>query len=308
MDMFENDFRFDAMTSEALTNKAPAGFNWSHFYSTFERKSLTPRELAVSIWRGYSFTPVWHTARREANFVSAGHMAFDFDAGDETSSLDYIMRDGTFAWMFASFAYTTVSHTEAEPRARAVFILEQPVTSPVEYRRIYQAVAWWIATSDGSACDPACKDPLRLYYGSKGATLKTNWSILAVPTIDYITAQYDAAHPVIVQPSPVETRVPLAPSPSLQNAKLEQLGRKVKDAPRGEGHNALIRAATVAGGYVASGALNPADVEAELEAAAMSRPEPDRKEIQRTIRDGLTYGATRPLHFEGVKKVGDILP
>lgn len=302
---FENEFRLDVMTSTALINKAPARFDWSRYYSTFRRQTMTPRELAVSVWRGYGFTPVWHTARREENFVSAGHMAFDFDAGDESSSLDYIMRDGTFAWMFASFAYTTVSHTDAAPRSRVVFVLESPIESPAVYRRIYQAVAWYIA-SDGSQTDPACKDPLRLYYGSKSARVWPNWSLLGEGTIDYITGEYDAAHPPVAMP--VNTRVPVEASPSLQNAKLQQFGRAVQGAPLNEGHNTLLRVATTAGGYVASGALNAADVEAELTAAAMSRPDPNAADIKRAIADGLAYGASRPLQFEGPRPVGDYLP
>lgn len=108
---FKDDYRLDVMTSTALVNKAPSRFDWARYYSTFQKQSMSPRALAISVYHGYGFTPVWTTARREENFVSAGHMAFDFDAGDESSSLEYIRREGTFAWMFASFGYTTASHT-----------------------------------------------------------------------------------------------------------------------------------------------------------------------------------------------------
>ena len=158
---FKDDYRLDVMTSTALVNKAPARFDWAHYYSTFQKQTISPRALAISVWRGYGFTPVWMAARREENFVSAGHLAFDFDAGDESSSLEYIRREGTFVWMFASFGYTTASHTDAAPRCRVVFVLEYPITTPAEYRRVYQAVAWYIGI-DGSSTDPACKDPLRL--------------------------------------------------------------------------------------------------------------------------------------------------
>lgn len=302
---FENGYQVDVMTSTALINKAPARFDWSRYYSTFQRQTMTPRELAVSVWRGYGFTPVWATARREENFVAAWHMGFDFDAGDESSSLDYIMRDGTFAWMFASFGYTTVSHTEEAPRARVVFVLEYPIESPIEYRRVYQAVAWYIA-EDGSMTDPACKDPLRLYYGSKGARVWPNWSLLGKGTIDYITGEYAAAHPAAIMP--VKTTVAVDPSPSMQGAKLAMFGRAVQDAPRGEGHHTLLRIATTAGGYVASGAIDRQAVVAELTAAAMTRPEPNANDIERAINDGLNHGAARPLQFEAARRVGDLLP
>jgi hypothetical protein len=51
---FENGHRFEVMTSTALIGKAPKGFNWAAYYATFEPGALmTPRELAVHIWRGY---------------------------------------------------------------------------------------------------------------------------------------------------------------------------------------------------------------------------------------------------------------
>jgi len=292
---FKDDYRLDVMTSTALVNKAPARFDWAHYYSTFQKQSMSPRALAISVYHGYGFTPVWTTARREENFVSAGHMAFDFDAGDESSSLDYIQREGTFAWMFASFGYTTASHTAAAPRCRVVFVLEYPITTPAEYRRVYQAVAWYIS-SDGSNTDPACKDPLRLYYGSKGAEVWGNWSLLGRGTIDYITETYAAAHPTM--PAAAKFTVPVSPTAGMQNGKLRQLGEKVKTAPINEGHATLLKMARLAGGYVASNSLNEADAINELTRAAMTRPDPDEKEIDRVIRDGLANGKAQPVHFE----------
>jgi hypothetical protein len=302
---FKDDYRLDVMTSTALVNKAPARFDWARYYSTFQKQSMSPRALAISVYHGYGFTPVWTTARREENFVSAGHMAFDFDAGDESSSLDYIQRVGTFAWMFASFGYTTASNTAAAPRCRVVFVLEYPIESPAEYRRVYQAVAWYIS-SDGSNTDPACKDPLRLYYGSKGAEVWDNWSLLGQGTIDYITETYAAAHPTM--PASAKMTVPVSPTASMQDAKLATFGRAVRNAPLDAGHHTLLRVATTAGGYVASGSLDRAAVVAELTAAAMTRPEPNPADIERAINNGLDYGAARPLQFEAARRVGDLLP
>lgn len=293
---FENGHRFEVMVSQALKGKAGKGFNWTKFYQTFAPEVMTPRELAVHIYHGYAFTPIWETARREENFVSAGHMAFDFDAGDETSGLDYLLRDGTFAWMFASFAYSTPSSTLEAPRSRVVYVLEFPIYSAQEYRDVYQAVAWYMAL-DGSHTDPACKDPLRLYYGSPQCTVKTNWSVLTKATINYVLAEYKEKHPaeekkVIPFLSPVE------PTPGMQNGKLRQLGEKVRTAAINEGHATLLKMARLAGGYVASNSLNEADAINELTRAAMTRPEPDAREIERVIRDGIANGKATPLRFE----------
>ena len=293
---FENGHKFEVMTSTKLIGKARKGFNWAAYYSTFEKSLMTPRELAVHIWRGYAFTPVWATARREENFVSAGHIAFDFDAGDVTSGLDYLMRDGTFAWMFASFGYSTPSSTPEAPRSRLVFVLEYPIYKPQEYRDVYQAVAWYMAL-DGSHTDPACKDPLRLYYGNKDCTVKTNWSVLGQEAIRTVLAEYRVANP-IAEHKPVPFVAPVTPTAGMQNGKLRQLGEKVKTAPINEGHATLLKMARLAGGYVASNSLNEADAINELTRAAMTRPDPDEKEIDRVIRDGIANGKAQPVHFE----------
>lgn len=302
---FENGHRFELSTSTALIGKAPPRFNWTAFYRTFSPTVMTPREMAVHIWRGYPFTPVWEKTRREEDFVSGGHIAFDFDAGDETSSLDYLLRVGTFAWMFASFGYATPSSTDEAPRSRLVFVLEYPIYDAAEYREIYQAVAWCIAR-DGSHTDPACKDPLRLYYGSKGCKVAPNWSVLGAATIEYILEEHEAAHPP--QPQPAKLRI-INPSPSetAKNRKLAAIGLAVRNAPLNEGHTTLLKMARLGGGYIEAGALSETDVIAELIAAASTRPNADAHEIERTIRDGIANGRATPLYFESAPPIRGIL-
>ena len=293
---FETDFQFEIMTSKALIGKAPAHFNWSQFYRTFRREWLTPRQLAEHVWRGYAFTPVWERARREENFVSAGHIAFDFDAGDESSSLDGLMAAGTFAWMFAAFAYSTPSSAPDAPRSRIVYVLEYPIDSAAEYRETYQAVAWWM-TGDGAQTDPACKDPLRLYYGSPRCEVRPNWSVLGKATLEYVTAEYRAVHPPTRAVREV-AYVPVPPDDRRVNSKLAQLGNRVRSAPQHEGHNTLLKTARLAGGYVASGALDEAAVVTELVHAAMARPwADDETEIRRVIADGIANGKGQPIQF-----------
>lgn len=294
---FENEFQFEVMASTALVGKAPAGFDWARYYRTFRRQVMTPRELAVHVWRGYAFTPVWEGSRREECFVSAQHLAFDFDKGDETSSLDFLMRDGSFAWMFASFGYSTPSSTPEAPRSRLVFVLEFPIFDAAEYRAVYQAVAWWLA-GDGALTDPACKDPLRLYYGSPDCAVATNWSVLGQQALAVLLDQYHEAHPAVTAPVFKPTAVPVDPTPERVNSKLAQLGRRVRNAPQNEGHTTLLKTARLAGGYIAGGGLSEVDVIAELTAAARSRPwADDEGEIERVIRDGIANGKGEPLRF-----------
>lgn len=300
--MFENDYRIEIMASAALKGKAPNHWkpaDWARFHRSFTPAVITPREFAIHVWRGHSFTPVFNGARREECFARAYHIALDFDAGDETSSLPFLMeRPGTFAWMFASFGYSTPSSTEKHPRSRIVFILDFPIATPDEYRGAYAAVAWRMA-EEGSATDPACKDPLRLYYGSPGCKVSTNWSVLSDRSLAVLLEQYAEAHPPAAQPQPAAPpRVVVPPDEKRRQSKLAQLGDRVYRAAQGEGHMTLLKTARLAGGYIASGALDKAAVIAELTAAALSRPwADDAAEIERVILDGIENGLSAPLQF-----------
>lgn len=303
---FENGYTLEVMGSTALVGKAPGTWktaDWGRFHRTFKKMTITPRQLAAHIWRGYAFTPVFTEARKEEYFKWAYHIAFDFDGENETSSLPYLMRVGTFAWMFASFGYATPSSTPEKPRSRLVFILDAPILSAAEFREVYQAVAWYIA-EDGSYTDPACKDPLRLYYGSPRCEVIPNWSILGMATIEYITGEYRAAHPVLPA-LPVKITAP--PPDSYVEIRRGQILDAVRYAPEGERHMTLLRRARQAGGFVASGYFEQTEIEQELIAAASFNTDETPATIERAVRDGIQHGMKAPLYFDSVRAVGDLL-
>jgi hypothetical protein len=295
---FENNHRIQIKLSKMIRGKAPTSWgkeDWGRYHSSFRLTETTPRGLAMAVWEGFSYTPVFGHRRTEENFQFAHHLALDFDAGDKTSSLDYIMRPDTFCWMFGSFAYSTPSSSDTKPKSRVVFIFEQPVTEPDEFRAIYQAVSW-MAAQDGSHSDPQCKDPLRLYYGSPNCKVIPNWSVLGLTTIEFIRQQYADAHPVVAQPR--LTATPTAPA-KYSEKYLEQILGKLADnirtAPDGERHGARLGNARAAGGYVAAGLFNRSDVEAVLCAAAVANTD-NAQGAQKTILDGIEYGLASPLY------------
>ena len=297
--MFENEYRFPIMGSTALKGKAPASWrpaDWQRFHRSFALMNVTPREMAIHVWRGFSFTPVFTEARREEYYKWAYHIALDFDTGDETSSLPFLMEiPGTFGWMFASFGYSTPSSTEEHPRSRVVFVLDFPILSPDEYRAAYAAVAWRMA-EEGSATDPACKDPLRLYYGSPKCQVSPNWSVLSERSLAVLLDEYREAHPPQVHHAP--PRVAVEPDAKRTQHKLAQMGERVRMAPQNEGHTTLLRMARLGGGYIAGGALDETAVINELSAAALARPwADDPEEIERVIHDGIAHGKGAPLQF-----------
>ncbi len=308
--MFKDQHQLQVMGSTALKGKAPETWkpaDWARYHRTLQPLNLSPRGMAIHVWHGYAFTPVFTEARREEFFKAAHHIALDFDAGDETSSLPFLVeRPGTFSWMFASFGYSTPSSTDKHPRSRVVFILDEPIITPNEYRAAYAAVAWRMA-EEGSYTDPACKDPLRLYYGSPDCQVAANWSVLSRASLAVLLKQYDEAHPPQPHPAP-PPRVIVAPDEKRRNGKLAQIGERVRYAAQGDGHRTLLTMARLAGGYIAGGALDEAAVIAELCAAALGRPwADDETEIERVIRDGIANGKGAPLQFTAVPSLMGML-
>ena len=58
----------------------------------------------------------------------------DFDRGDETSSITYLMTDGFIA-EHAAFLYSTLSSISTAPRSRVIFILDRPYSDAEGYRQ-----------------------------------------------------------------------------------------------------------------------------------------------------------------------------
>jgi len=79
--------------------------------------------------------------------------------------------------------------------------------------------------------------------------------------------------------------------------------REVADAPQGQSHAVLLRAALRLGNYVGGGALAEEDARAALLAAGTAhfgrwRCDCTEAEVLRTINFGLSSGRLRPLHPE----------
>lgn len=191
-------YPLSVMLNTSIRGKMPKGASdeqWTEYYRHFTPANVTAHELAVHIWRGFSFCPVYHSRRKQDNFEKAGHIAFDLD----TTGLDKI---AAVEWVdyFASFAYSTPSSTPEKPKSRVVFILELPITDKEEYRTLYHALAWRFA-QEGIPTDPQCKDVLRLYYGSEKCSLWGNWSILPRGAIDSMIEDWRQAVPVAPKPA-----------------------------------------------------------------------------------------------------------
>lgn len=272
------------MLNESIKGKMPSGAtreDWQKYNSSFVYTPITPYGLASDIWRGYSFCPVFHRRRKKENFKAAHHIAFDFDRGD--ASLD-ALSNHEFINIFSSFAYSTPSSTPDNPRSRVVFIFDQPYTNIAEYEQLYQALLWSLELP----ADPSCKDALRLFYGSPGCKVWTNWSILPRKSADFVVAEWIAAHPAPVVKDTLI--IPPADSGRLFGHVLSRLGERIAAAIPGERHKTVNTIAYTIGGYVAGGYISEGDAFAfvgnAIRRMITSNPDHHLETATQAIRDG----------------------
>ncbi len=296
MDDFRN-MPVGYMLNCSVAGKMPANATsaqWRHFHTSWQQVETSVIDLARNIYRGWSFCPLFNPPKRRENFVSASTIAFDFDHHGLES-----LRDTGLVYMNAAFVYATPSSTPDNPRCRAVFVFDEPVTDSAEFTDIYHALAWWFG-GEGFTTDPACKDPLRLYYGSPRGAMWHNWSVLPRETCRVYVEQWRDAVPSANEYAPPRV-VNAAPAESLPARFLttaaERLLENVRTAPDGEKHYTLRKIAYVFGGYVAGGYYSRSDAVQWLQDAIRPRAA-DMQLASRTIEDCLLAGMAEPLAFE----------
>ncbi|GAB3931862.1 BT4734/BF3469 family protein [Larkinella terrae] len=80
-----------------------------------------------------------------------------------------------------------------------------------------------------------------------------------------------------------------------QNELLARLVRNPQNATEGQRHETLLKAAILAGGYVAVGMIDEQNAIYALEIVASEWP--NFSKSQETIRDGIRFGLARPIHY-----------
>ena len=158
-----------AISNYALSAKIPPGSDlWRPFNASFQNNEVGTDLLMQAVYDGRLIT-TWHRNnwRHSDNYVCGQHIGLDFDNCDETSSLATLVKD-KFILRYGAFVYTTMSHTDEAPRARAIFVLDQPIMQAKNYALAASALLWLFGTADKQ-----CKDPARFFYGSKNCQLNT---------------------------------------------------------------------------------------------------------------------------------------
>ena len=170
----------------ALNAKIPYGAPfWKRFNGSFDNRMITVTALLEAIYRGQAIT-TWHgnNWRTSDNFICGQHIGLDFDTCDERSTLRYLIND-KFIGRYAALAYTTISHTDAEPRARVIFLLDTPIQQAKNYTLAAAALLWVFGSADRQ-----CKDAVRFFYGSPGCQFEYLNSTLPLDTVKQLIRQY----------------------------------------------------------------------------------------------------------------------
>jgi hypothetical protein len=143
---------------------------WTTFNGSFVNQKLTQLDIAAELYDGHPITtccnPQW---RKAENYRLGQHIGLDFDTEDKRSTIPVLMKD-PFIAKYASLIYTTPSHTPDKPRARVLFMLDQPIYQAKNYAMAATALLWIFGTADRQ-----CKDPVRLFYGCKPGAGEMEW-------------------------------------------------------------------------------------------------------------------------------------
>jgi len=232
-----------------------------------------------------------HTSRANAGVASVSALVFDMDKVPPDPE-----RLAGVYWI----GHTTWSHKPETPKWRVVVPLAEPVPA-TSWRDVWRRARAALCPE----ADPSCKDPSRQYYVPShppGVTPSTSHH--AGPLLDV----------AILPELPVELRPELRRSPSAVRprtttdadqrrgeAYLERVVANLQGECPGGRNAALNRAAWTLGRWIAAGALEQADVEDELYAAAEANglvSDDGARQCWATIRSGLSAGLQEPIDLD----------
>lgn len=150
-----------AVNRMRFVEKPGRDMDWETFNAQFVNvPDMDIMRFINAIYNGHAYCPCMDGVRKADNFQMAQHIAVDIDSGDQRAALDTLARH-PLVQAYAAILHETPSHTPLAPRARVIFILDEPITTAEGYKA---AVATVAEMFDGA--DPACVDAARFFYGN----------------------------------------------------------------------------------------------------------------------------------------------
>jgi len=180
-----SDYRL-AISKERYTSKLlPGDPRWAAFNAGFQNVQIENVKLLDAIYYGHAITTQhknnWRTAE---NYLAGQHIGLDFDNEDSTCTLSALAND-KFISKYAALIHTTISHTPEKPRARVVFLLDEPIMQAKNYALAATALLWLFGTADRQ-----CKDAVRFFYGAPECDFDYLDNVLPLETVKKLISKY----------------------------------------------------------------------------------------------------------------------
>ena len=165
-----------------LINKNPPKHKKS-FAEGFDVYEVTLDEFIEVITKGVGFSYVFDDGIRKAtNFRLSDCLCVDIDGGLRLADAE----EHPCVKKFASFIYTTPSHTSDVHRFRIVFLLEQSIEEAGELTFATRALAQMLGG------DLSVSDPARLFYGNSEARVIRLGHVLPLEQVAQLIVEGDA--------------------------------------------------------------------------------------------------------------------
>ncbi|MBS7803166.1 hypothetical protein KIH24_01120 [Rhizobiales bacterium TNE-4] len=202
--------RYKVGISTKIVDKTPV--NGTRAYAEgFIASELTISEFINHVRRGYAFTAHFEDGyRRTENFVCSDFIAADIDSGLTVQEA----LGSPFIQDFATFLYTTPSHSEDYPRFRIVFVLEETITDANDWKNALLGLAVMLES------DQSIKDAGRLFFGSKGCQV---FKVGKTLPKDEVTKLIKAGKDARVRTSSANKNVPITSSQKIDPDGLVEL-------------------------------------------------------------------------------------
>lgn len=297
MDLYGAPFIAVATSNISFDHK-PNSFEYMMRHKSFTNEMLTPGDFLLSIASGFSYG-AW-TLAGEGNsisFLKSSIISLDLEGGPEAAQR--IATDNDFYRRYGLACYTTLSHTEDNPRCRLVFVLEEPIASEREYKDTAQAISsMW----PSSVVDKGTVDPVRRFLGNPNTKMIVNGEVLDSDIAAGMCDAWRIRQARLLVPKPPQS------SKAYTNGKggapdfLLNLLNAVATTNEGERNNALNKCAFKFGQYaVGPGHMQFEVAEALLVAAGESAGLP-YIEAAKTVKSGLTRGMVNSKKYQETQR------
>lgn len=157
-----------------IINKPPRGSGVNHA-TDWAPVEISKQQLISHIQSGFAISAHYKDDYRQSgNFICSDFIAADMDG---TMDLDEALNT-PFIQKFASFIYTTPSHTEDIHRFRVVFLLDDTITRANDWAHCLLGLAIRLGS------DKSVGDAARLFYGSTNSQLIDLGHSLPIDEVD----------------------------------------------------------------------------------------------------------------------------